>query len=232
MPPPRHASCCWTGDAGDTGRPPDEVVSGHWCVEQCDGDFGVRKMISVVPGVALSPGGEMLSIVHADAERLTTVDLAARAVRTTPIRAPVAWIDRLLTLTAGVAHAKGPMDSFARTAVFSPDGSRLYVSGYDFTMTANEPAADVAEAMQPLRVIDPVMGVLAETDAPNHSLRLTPDGALLLVDVSTERCRRSTLRRWRRARVEGMDVMTFDRRRDALWGVARQSRSAFVLLIR
>ena len=238
-PPPRVLLLDAATLATTWQTPLDEVVSGHWCVEQCDGDFGVRKMISVVPGVALSPGGEMLSIVHADAERLTTVDLAARAVRTAPIRAPVAWIDRLLTLTAGVAHAKGPMDSFARTAVFSPDGSRLYVSGYDFTMTANDAGGwDVAEAMQPLWVIDPVRGrVLAETDAPNHSLRVTPDGArLLLVDVSTDvgivaMLDAATLAT--EARVEGVDVMmTFDLAGETRFvGQSfRQSRSAFVLL--
>jgi DNA-binding beta-propeller fold protein YncE len=196
-------------------------------------------MTSVVPGVTLSPGGKRLAIVHADEERLTMVDLTARAVRTTPIRVPSAWIDQLLALTAAVAHAKGPMDSFARTAVFSPDGSRLYVSGYDFTMTANAAGGwDVAEAMQPLWVIDPASGrVLAETDASNYSLRLTPDGErLLAVDfvadvVVVSALDAATLAK--EAQIEGMDVIiTFDLAGETRFvGQSyRQSLSTFTLL--
>lgn len=163
----------------------DDVVSGHWCVEQCDADFGVRKMTSIVPGVALSPDGAKLYVVHADVDRLTTVDLSGRTVSAVDIGAPTAWLDRLFALTAGVAHAKGPMDAFARYAVVSPDGARLYVSGYDFTMTTNDGGWDVAEEMQALRVLDLINGrILAERDAPNHTLRLTPDARLLLVDLS------------------------------------------------
>jgi DNA-binding beta-propeller fold protein YncE len=217
----------------------DDVTSGHWCVENCDADHGGRKMTSVVPGVALSAEGDKLYVVHAGADRLTTVDLAGRAVQTVDIGGDVAWLDRLLTLTAGVAHAKGPMDSFARYAVLSPDGARLYAGGTDFTMSANDSGGwDVAEVMQPLRALDPTSGrVLAEIDAPNHSLRLTPDGErLLVVDASGSASIVSALDAATLAtvaRTEGMDVMmTVDLAgKTRLVGQSyRQSQSTFALL--
>ena len=164
----------------------DEVVSGHWCVENCDAEHVIRKMTSRVPGVAMSPDGAKLFVAHADADRLTTVDLARRSVHTVDVGPRVTWLDRLLALTAGIAHAKGPMDSFARYAVVSPDGTRLYVGGYDFTMTVNDAGGwDVAEEMSPVRVVDLMSGrVLAEAEVSSYSLRLMPDGRLVVLDLS------------------------------------------------
>lgn len=191
-----------------------EVNSGHWCVENCDAEHGLRKMTSRVPGVALLPDGERLHIVHADAERLTTVDLARRAVWTIDVAAGVGWLERLLGLTADVAHAKGPMDSFARYAVLSPDGTRLYVSGYDMLMAEDGAGGwGVTETLAPLRVIDPATGhVLAERDVPSHALRLTPDGrTLLALDLSNNATMTTVLDAESLAvvaRVEGHHVVT------------------------
>jgi len=165
----------------------DELSSGHWCAADCDAGHGFQKMISHVPGVALSPDGARLYIVHADDDRLTTVDLARRSVRTVDMAAEMAWFERLLALTAGVAHAKGPMDSLSRHVALSPDGVRLYAGGYDMLMGEDGAGEwSVTETMQPLRIIDTATGrILAESDTPSHALQLTADGRYLLaLDLS------------------------------------------------
>ena len=124
------------------------------------------------------------------------------------------WLERLLGLTADVAHAKGPMDSFARYAVLSPDGTRLYVSGYDMLMAEDGAGGwGVTETLAPLRVIDQATGhVLAERDVPSHALRLTPDGrTLLALDLSNNATMTTVLDVESLAvvaRVEGYHVVT------------------------
>jgi hypothetical protein len=81
------------------------------------------------PALALSPDREKLYIVHADADRLTTVDLAAQRASTIEIRPSLSWLERLLRLTSTVAQAK-VLNGTTKQAVLSPDGARLYVSGF------------------------------------------------------------------------------------------------------
>src|SRR3990172_2001782 len=80
------------------------------------------------PAIVFSPEKQAVFIVHADANQLTTVDLALRTTSTVQIRPATSWIERLLALTAGVAHAKG-LNGAIKSAVLSADGNRLYVVG-------------------------------------------------------------------------------------------------------
>jgi WD40 repeat protein len=82
----------------------------------------------ISPGLAFAADRNALYIVHADAEKLTTVDFEAQKVKTVDIQARLTWFERLLSLTAGVAHAK-IADGIIRQAVVSPDGKFLYVVG-------------------------------------------------------------------------------------------------------
>ena len=216
----------------------NEVSSGHWCAAQCDAGHGVMEMVSRMPGVVLSPDGGRLLIAHADAARLTTVDLRQRAVVTVAIGRSMTWLERLLAATADVAHAKGPTDSLARYVALSPDGARLYLGGYDFDMSADGAGGwTVSETFPPLQVIDPGTGeVLQERDARAYWLQLTPDGArLLLRDLSanvivTDVFDAATLATV--GHIEGQDVLLA---RDLAGGVAfvgqsvRQSQSRFTL---
>ena len=215
-----------------------EISSGHWCAAQCDAGHGVMEMVSRVPGVVLSPDGERLLIAHADAARLTTVDLRQRDVATVAISRPVTWLERLLAATAGVAHAKGPTDSLARYVALSPDGSRLYLGGYDFGMSADGAGGwTVSETFPPLQVLDAATGeVLQERDARAYWLQLTPDGARLLLRdlfanvIVTDVLNAATLAPV--GHIEGQDVLLA---RDLAGGVAfvgqsiRQSQSRFTL---
>jgi hypothetical protein len=87
-----------------------------------------QETISWQPAVVFAPDKAALYLVHADEERLTTVDFAARTVRTQPIAQPQSWLERLLALTAETAHAK-MINGAARQAAISPDGTTLYVAG-------------------------------------------------------------------------------------------------------
>lgn len=161
----------------------DSVLSGYWCTDKCDEGHGLRVSAIWTPAALLSPDGSNFYIVHADEDALTAVDLAARAVREMPIAAAQSWIDRLLAATAGVAHAKGAMNGATRTAVISPDGKTLYVSGETWTSPVDaEGNFTMYNEALPLQAVDAATGtILNESDAGSATLRMTPDGQTLLL---------------------------------------------------
>jgi hypothetical protein len=91
--------------------------------------FDPIHMTQWQPALALSPDRDKLYIVHADADLLTTVYLAARHARTLEIQPHLSWLERLLRLTSSVAHAK-VLNGTTKWAALSPDGTRLYVTGF------------------------------------------------------------------------------------------------------
>jgi hypothetical protein len=107
-----------------------QITSGHWCLQNCENSHELIVFASWRPGVVLSPGGDGLFIVHADEDRLTTLDFASREVRSTSIQEKKSWIERLLALTAGTAQAKAGMEGAFKIATLSPDGSTLYTAGF------------------------------------------------------------------------------------------------------
>lgn len=80
------------------------------------------------PGVAFAPNRDALHVVHADSGQLTTVDFDAQNIETLEIHTELSWFERLLSLTAGVAHAKVG-DGTSKQIAVSPDGQFLYVVG-------------------------------------------------------------------------------------------------------
>lgn len=82
----------------------------------------------ISPGLAFAPDRDALYVVHADSEQLTTVDFESQNIETVDIQVKLTWFERLLSLTARVAHAK-IADGITRQAVVSPDGKFLYVVG-------------------------------------------------------------------------------------------------------
>ncbi len=80
------------------------------------------------PATLFAPKQNILYIVHADSEQLTTVDFDSRKVETIEIHTELSWFERLLSITASVAHAK-VADGTGKQAAISPDGQFLYVVG-------------------------------------------------------------------------------------------------------
>ena len=82
------------------------------------------------PAAAFALDQPMLYIVHADQERLTTVNFAAQSIDTQATTKPLSWIERLLMLTARPVYAK-MANGITKQAMLSPDGTHLYVIGTD-----------------------------------------------------------------------------------------------------
>jgi hypothetical protein len=86
------------------------------------------QAIYLYPGLAFASGKDILYVVHPDDDRLTTVDFGAQKVSTAEIKPQLSWFERLLSLTAGVAHAK-IAEGTRKDVVVSPDGRFLYIVG-------------------------------------------------------------------------------------------------------
>lgn len=80
------------------------------------------------PALVFAPDRDTLYVVHADSDQLTTADFESQTIKTVDVRSRLTLFERLLSLTAGVAHAK-VADGTVRQAVISPDGKLLYVVG-------------------------------------------------------------------------------------------------------
>ncbi len=116
------------------------------------------------PAVVFAPGRGALHIIHANEEKLTTVDLAQRTLHTVEISPKQSWFERFLALTAGVAQAK-MVEGTTKRAVFSEDESQLYVVG-----VAHETGASLD-----LQVIEAESGAeIARLDTQATEIRIWP----------------------------------------------------------
>lgn len=86
------------------------------------------QAIYFFPGLTFAPEGNVLYVVHANEDVLTTVDFDAREFSSVEIQPQLSWMERLLSLTAGVAHAKVAEGTTKQVAI-SPDGETLYIVG-------------------------------------------------------------------------------------------------------
>ncbi len=143
---------------------------------------------SYTPGIVFSADGHWLYVVHPDEDRLTVVNIKAGTANVLPITEPHSWLDRLISLTAGTAYAKGALGGAVKWAVLSPNGKRLYISGIQrrFQKDVDEPGGfRVIESPVNPQVIDPESGerlMQLETALAGASpigVVLSPDGRWL-----------------------------------------------------
>ncbi len=163
-----------------------DILEGSWCLENCEGHSEVTHGAYWRPAVEFSPGLQELYIVHADADRLTTVDFQDRSVRSQVIGPSPSWIERLLAMATFVAEAKGSSEGSFKSAVLSPDGTRLYMIGWASERTQN-PAGDWQASetvLLGLHVIDVSTGhELPTLESKADWIRTTPDDRYMLLST-------------------------------------------------
>ena len=134
----------------------------------------------ISPGLVFALDRDALYVVHADSEQLTTVDFESQRVETVEIQAKLTWFERLLSMTAGVAHAKVG-DGITRQAVISPDGQFLYVVGLNSATSQDQHGNWQVEqtplGLEILQTSDGSRLKYIETDT--IELSLSPDGRYL-----------------------------------------------------
>ena len=132
------------------------------------------------PAVALSPDRTRLYVVHADEDKLTTIDFGRRDVKTVDILPKLSWIERLVYRFAQVAYAKVSNGTY-KNAVLSPDGKLLYVSGQtDRAGKDSKGEWQFTNTPLGLQVIDVATGTeLARLDTQSNSVIISPDGVVL-----------------------------------------------------
>lgn len=168
-------------------QPLDGIVSGSWCEAPCappQGDGAQREGIisTWTPAVVLSEDHRRLYIVHADENKLTTVDIGAHTISSLDIQAARSWFEELLASTATTAQAKGNIIGATKNGTLSPDGTRLYVAGFKWTPASNE---QQTQRQQPLglQVVNIENGRQIATYGSNAVYsRVSPDGARLYLE--------------------------------------------------
>ena len=134
----------------------------------------------ISPGLTFAPKGDILYIVHADSEHLTTVNFESQRVETVEIQRRLSWFEQFLSLTADVAQAKIG-DGISRQAVVSPDGRFLYVVGVN-SVTFNDQQGNWQMEQTPLglEIIQTSDGSLVEqVETDTIEVSISPDGSIL-----------------------------------------------------
>jgi WD40 repeat protein len=90
--------------------------------------FQPGQAMYLYPGLTFAPNRDILYVVHPSEDKLTSVDFDTQKVSSVEIRSRLSWFERLLSLGAGVAHAK-VAEGTTKHAVISPDGQFLYIVG-------------------------------------------------------------------------------------------------------
>lgn len=151
-----------TGEETDRLDLPDMRV-GSWATDEMLGDEDAGTtyplMRHLSPGVAVSPDGDRLAIVHAASETMTLVATPSLTVeRTVPLTTPRSWGSRFLGWLPLMPHGASAkaMEGTFKSATFSPDGRRLYLTGEVITIEDEQAAS---EGMG-LRVVDVATGVI------------------------------------------------------------------------
>jgi hypothetical protein len=142
--------------------------------------YEMGNAVYLSPGTVFAPSQDLLYVLPADSEQLTTVDFRKRKIETVEIEAQLGWFDRFLSLTAGVAHAK-VADGTSKQAAISPDGQFLYVVGVKHSSSQDQNGNwQMDQTPLGLEIIQTRDGRrLEHIESDASELSLSPDGKYL-----------------------------------------------------
>ena len=137
--------------------------------------------IYLSPGVIFAPEADKLYAVHADGEKLTSVDFASRSMITLEIAPEISWFERFLTFGTGIARAKvGNGSSIA--AVISPDGKIIYTTGMKHEAIQQAGSWEFKSTPLGLQAIRAADGrLLFEKDVFAEQISMAADGSRLFL---------------------------------------------------
>jgi 6-phosphogluconolactonase (cycloisomerase 2 family) len=170
-------------------------LSPHWSVELEDVHDGIfpkdenvtlatlyepGQALHISPGLTFAPNQDILYVVHADSEQLTTVNFTTQKINTVEIQTKLTWFERLLSLTAGVASAK-IVDGTNKQAAISSDGQFLYVVGMDrVSFQDKQGNLQLEQTPLGLEIIQTSDGSRVQRfDTDATDLSISPDGRFL-----------------------------------------------------
>jgi hypothetical protein len=153
------------------------VKDGFVSADSAKDTYQPEQGLQYNPGIAFSPVEDKLFVVHADENRLTTVDFAHQSVGSVEIVPRLSWLERLLWLDAQPVKAK-MVNGTIKRAVVSTDGSVIYVTGTSAHSTQiNSSESEVNFVPLGFQIIDAKNGTeLAHYDINTDNLGLSPDG--------------------------------------------------------
>ncbi|HVR88469.1 MAG TPA: hypothetical protein VHG53_02860 [Candidatus Limnocylindria bacterium] len=165
-----------------TGRelrrlPLDGLVAGVWETEI----GGERRQSELGPGLALSPDGTRVAILHADGDWLTLIDTASLAALWTKRLSRPVSLRKLIGLGPLIAEAKTNYESRSWVLSFSPDGNRLFAMEQTVQL---EGEAAARYATPRLRSIDIAKAQIQSELVPADRVSWatpSPDGSALYV---------------------------------------------------
>lgn len=163
-------------------QPLANILSGSWCQDNCQAPHEERLVASWTPAVVFSQDGQKLYLIHADEDQLTTVDLMSQTIQSVEIRRAESSLEWFLAITAGVAEAKGGATGAGKSAVLSPDGTKLYLVGGKTDSTRDQSGEWQTHAVSyNLQEIDVKNGHILATSEGKGEINISPDGKYLLL---------------------------------------------------
>jgi hypothetical protein len=157
------------------------ILSGFWCDTNCGGSVEKSTFAIWFPFAVVTPDGSTLYVAHADQDSLTSVDLHARTVKVTNLKAASSWLEQLLSLSTQVAYAKGNENGTNLQGILSSDGQHLYLLSQSFHSTLGADGNWTSDTSYGgLKVIDVKSGhILRHLDTHATELQISPDGDYL-----------------------------------------------------
>lgn len=162
---------------------PGVLAGGRWESDQIRGNRPTRLFLD--PAIAMSPDGQRLAVVHAEADKITLIDAPNLSVeKTLSLERPKNLWD-WLGFAATVVHAKSEMQGTIRHATFSLDGQTLYVFSQEVWIVSED-----APAERGLWLVDLEKGSIVAEALPEYQIqwvRPAPDGTVFVFGTTDER---------------------------------------------